>query len=418
MRLLLILLSMMTFTVQDKRTVTADGTWPYEMSASYSCSYQKGDVRAGDTATLTLTGLNGIELEEVAIYLKSNKNSGAGTISITADGTVIGQEEGTYADWFGAYNNTDFQPISWTGTQKADALQVQITGSANSLHIEKYDIRYVDTDTYTVTLMNGNEVCQTLKEQSGGSGIVLPALSDREEWRFAGWSETEFWEISFLPQIHAPNTTFRPSNDCRLWAVYKKDMGADQGFVTTLSDGIYLYVNDTIKIALTGVPEQGRMNFGNANPKDANQYYLFEFVDTTVYVTHVISGTPIGYEGKQLAAKATPWNVYHNGVETILYTDIGGKHYVFWLNRMETISDEYSSECISYAGLLQTDNLTSTMRLLPAETEEREVYYTCHPEAQGIEMPRGEAGGEERVLMHVGNYELVIKNGEKQLRLR
>ena len=57
MNLLLILLGVMSFTVQSKDAVKADGTWPYSMEATYACSYQKGDVRAGDEAVLTVTGL-------------------------------------------------------------------------------------------------------------------------------------------------------------------------------------------------------------------------------------------------------------------------------------------------------------------------------------------------------------------------
>ncbi len=418
MQLLLLLLSVMTFTVQSKSAVKVSGTYPPLMEWGYSCTYQKGDVRAGDTATLSLTGLNGIALETVAIYMKSNKSSGAGTITITADGSVIWQKKGTYADWFGSYNNTDFQPIGWSGTQKANTLQVQIIGTANSLHIEKYEIQYSEGARYTVTLMNGSEVYQELNEKSGGGGVVLPTLSSTGEWQFMGWSETELWEVTSIPQIHAPQSTFMPSHDCRLWAVYQLKQNATRNYVTTLTDGIYLYVNKTIDISLSGVPEQGRMNHSKTNPKDANQFYQFEFADSKAYVTHVISGTPIGYEGTQLVDKATPWNVYHDGEETILYTDIGGKHYVLWLDIMEKIGDEYDSEYIRYAGLMQTDNLSSPMRLLPAETEEDDVHYTCHPEAQGIEATPAGADGKERVLMNIGDYELIIKNGKKQLRLR
>ena len=63
MNLLLVLLSVMTFTVETKNSVTTNGQCPDDMEVAYNCSYQKGQVRAGDVATLTLGNLGGIAQE-------------------------------------------------------------------------------------------------------------------------------------------------------------------------------------------------------------------------------------------------------------------------------------------------------------------------------------------------------------------
>lgn len=412
MQLLLLLLSVMTFTVQSKSDVEVSGTCPPLLEVSYSCTYQKGDVRAGDTATLSLTGLNGIALETVAIYMKSNKSSGAGKITISADGSVIGQEEGTYADWFGGYNNTDFQPIGWSGTQKADMLQVQITGTVNSLHIEKYEIQYSEGARYTVTLMNGNEVYQELKEKNGGSGVVLPALSSTGEWQFMGWSETEFWEVTSIPQFHAPESTFRPSHDCRLWAVYQKGSSLKQLYVKDLTEwGIYIYFHSVTYKAMSGTPVDGRMESAPLDLNDEKQYYRVQYINPdTAYIFDMRSETPIGYSGTKLAAVLSPWKVYHEGEETLFYTEINKKNYVLWPD----LTDEGGNEW--YTGLWQAEPGSSPIRLIAPM--EQHISYTCHPEAQGIEATHAGADGKERVLMNIGNYELIIKNGKKQLRLR
>ena len=412
MQLLLLLLSVMTFTVQSKSDVEVSGTCPPLLEVSYSCTYQKGDVRAGDTATLSLTGLNGIALETVAIYMKSNKSSGAGKITISADGSVIGQEEGTYADWFGGYNNTDIQPIGWSGTQKADMLQVQITGTVNSLHIEKYEIQYSEGARYTVTLMNGNEVYQELKEKNGGSGVVLPALSSTGEWQFMGWSETEFWEVTSIPQFHAPESTFRPSHDCRLWAVYQKGSSLKQLYVKDLTEwGIYIYFHSVTYKAMSGTPVDGRMESAPLDLNDEKQYYRVQYINPdTAYIFDMRSETPIGYSGTKLAAVLSPWKVYHEGEETLFYTEINKKNYVLWPD----LTDEGGNEW--YTGLWQAEPGSSPIRLIAPM--EQHISYTCHPEAQGIEATHAGADGKERVLMNIGNYELIIKNGKKQLRLR
>ncbi|MBQ7439166.1 MAG: hypothetical protein IJV28_04280 [Paludibacteraceae bacterium] len=412
MQLLLLLLSVMTFTVQSKSAVEVSGTCPPLLEVSYSCTYQKGDVRAGDTATLSLTGLNGIALETVAIYMKSNKSSGAGKITITADGSVIEQEEGTYAEWFGGYNNTDFQPIGWSGSQKANTLQVQITGTANSLHIEKYEIQYSEGARYTVTLMNGNEVYQELKEKSGGGGVVLPVLSSTGEWQFMGWSETEFWEVTSIPQFHAPQSTFRPSHDCRLWAVYQKGSSLKQLYVKDLTEwGIYIYFHSVTHKAMSGTPVDGRMESAPLDLNDEKQYYRVQYINPdTAYIFDMRSETPIGYSGTKLAAVLSPWKVYHEGEETLFYTEINKKNYVLWPD----LTDEGGNEW--YTGLRQADPGSSPIRLIAPM--EQHISYTCHPEAEGIEATHAGADGKERVLMNIGNYELIIKNGKKQLRLR
>ena len=143
MKLLLLLLSVMTFTVQTKNSVLAEGSFPYDMEVDYACNYQKGTVRNGDTATLTLSNLGNIGLESVQIYLRSNTSSGAGKLTIMADNTSLMGKTGTYQSWFGAYDNTNYHPIGWTGNYRLEngRLQIRLVGTVNSLYIEKYEIQ-------------------------------------------------------------------------------------------------------------------------------------------------------------------------------------------------------------------------------------------------------------------------------------
>ena len=375
MNLLLILLGVMSFTVQSKDAVNADGSWPYSMAATYACSYQKGDVRAGDEAVLTVTGLGGISIEQVEVYLKSNQSGGAGSFTLTADGQTIATKSGTFKEWFGAWDNTDYHALALLSrTQNGvTELSVRLTGTANSLHIEKYVVTWANAPAHTVTLRSGASTYAVMSEPSGGQGIVLPALPDTAEWQFIGWSETEFYQISTQPEtLYLAGNTFYPATDCTIWAVYGYKP-ATQGPVETLQSGVYLYVNSENNYALAGVPAEGIMWPAIYDGHDENQYYQMDFTASldTVYLTHAKTGTPIGYSGTQLTATKSPWRVYHQGKETILYMTTGGKNYVLWLN-------VYNSGDV-YTGLLQANPANSPLVLqLPNAMEE--PVYTCHPE--------------------------------------
>jgi len=377
MKLLMVLLAVMSWTVTNKTSVSGDGEWPLDIEASYSCSYQKGDVRQGDQAVLTLTHLEGIAIEQVDVYLKSNQSGGAGVFTVAVDGQTVVTKSGTYEEWFGKYY-TDYHALTLLSqTQNnVNTLVITLDGTANSLHIEKYVVTWTAQPARTVTLMKGLNAYAVMSEASGGQGIVLPALPDTAEWQFIGWSETEFYQISTMPgTLYPAQQRFYPKADCTLWAVYSYGNPAVDEPVTTLQSGVYLYVNTSKQYALAGVPDQnGIMWPATFDGTDENQYYQMDFTASldTVYLTHVLTGTPIGYSGTKLTATKSPWRVYHQGEETVLYMTSGGKNYVLWLN-------VYNSGDV-YTGLLQANPANSPLVLrLPSTTDE--PLFTCHPES-------------------------------------
>ena len=293
MKLLLVLMAVMSFTVESKTTVSADGLWPYDMSATYANSYNKGQVRANDVATLTVSGLDGITIDAIEVSVKSNKSSGAGTFTVSADGQQIAMKTGSLKDWFGAFDNTFYHVLSLLSTPRNNVseLVITLTGSESSLYIDRYTITWsqsqVQTPAYTVTLMNGSSVYTTLTEQARGKGVILPAMPDLEEWQFIGWSSREFWETpDFVYALYPANERFYPSANGTLWAVYRSQQEPVVQIVKELTDGEYLYVNRTADIALTGVPEDGIMDFDEMSLLDNRQYYSISFAGAdTAYIT-------------------------------------------------------------------------------------------------------------------------------------
>ena len=413
---LTIILSILTLTVDSKNTVIATGDIPPSAQATYNCTYQKGTVRQGDEAVLELSYLAGMTISQVNVYIRSNQSGGAGTWSVIIDGQAVAMKSGSFDQWFGAYDNTRYHPLSLLpkSYQGVQEMTIRLQGSVNSLYIEKYVIAYTPAPAHSVTLMRGNEVYQTLTETTGGAGVFLPALDDYNGWRFIGWSETEFRQTSTRPALIAPNTRCYLLTNVTLWAAYESILPEDSIYVSELTDGEYLYVNTQSQMALSGVPDKnGQMVPGFMDRTALNQLYSMTFnaAKDTAYITHAATGAPIGYDYQcKLVTAASPWRVYHDGNETILYATIANKNYILWLN----IEDSHTGDF--HAGLLPADPQSSMLKLVFPASENEQVY-TCHPES-GMGFERIQETQKNEYVLPFGCYDLIIRNGEKELRMR
>ena len=418
MKLLFILLSVMTLTVQDKHSVSCEGSVPTGLDIRYECTYQKGTVRSGDSATLELTYPEGLALQQIEVHVRSNKNAGAGAFTVTADEACVAKKEGTFADWCGSYDNEYYHPVALLNTPVARAknLSVSLVGTTNSLYIEKYVITYGAASACTVTLMKGSSRYATLTESAGGQGVMLPMLPDTAEWHFAGWSPVHFWTCDSTPQMYQPNNVYHPMSDCTLWAVYRLNEPQEDVYASVLEDGAYRYVNREKGVAMSGLPSNGRMVAMAINGRDDDQLYWIDFTEgDTAFITHVATGTPIGYSGTNLAMNASPWLVYHQDEETIFYTINRGKKYVLWLNVWDASAQS------TYVGLVTAEPKNSPLALL-LPTEEQETVYTCHPDGTQDIVTSGDEQssfrGEQHSGMIFGGYELIIVNGRKELKIK
>lgn len=413
---LTIILSILTLTVDSKNTVIATGDIPPSVQASYNCSYQKGTVRQGDEAVLELSYLAGMTISQVDVYIRSNQSGGAGTWSVSIDGQTVAMKSGSFDQWFGAYDNTRYHPLSllpktYQGVQE---MTIRLQGSVNSLYIEKYVIAYTPAPAHSVTLMRGNEVYQTLTETTGGAGVFLPSMEDYNGWRFIGWSETEFRQTSTRPALIAPNTQCFLLTDVMLWAVYESIVPEDSIYVSKLTDGEYLYVNTQSQMALSGVPDKNGQMIPEFMDRTAlNQLYSMTFnaAKDTAYITHAATGAPIGYDYQcKLVTAASPWRVYHDGNETILYATIANKNYVLWPDKRDGNGNNPQTV------LLPADPQSSMLKLV-FQASENEQVYTCHPES-GMAFERIQETQKNEYVLPFGCYDLIIRNGEKELRMR
>lgn len=411
MKILALILAVMTWTVTSNKTVTGDGNLPSGVEASYANTYNKGQVRANDTATFCLRHMENITVNGIEVYVKSNQSAGAGVFTVEADGQTLATKSGTLKEWVGKYDNTDYHAISlFSGEEMGANWTIKLVGTTNSLHIDRYVISYTAAPTYTVTLMSGAQQVQTLTETEGGAGVQLPMLQDRENWHFVAWTEQPFYTIYTMPDSWITPGEYHPTGDCTLWAVYEYQNAQETGPVTNLQPGIYIYYNTADNLAVSGVPVNGKMDYAEANVYNGNQFYEIFFNDAcdSATIQHVETGTYIGYSGTQLAAKQSVWCVYHQNDKTAFYTQVNGKTYVLW-------PAIYKNGEV-FTGLFQANDIqNATTVLVPVPQEIEEPAYTCYPET-GRDIESVTVIPQE-IILPIGNYELRIWNGKKTIRL-
>ena len=407
-----ILAFVMTWTVENKSTVIGQGEIPSGVEVEYACSYQKGTVRAGDHATLTITGIHGVRIERVELYVRSNKSAGAGVISIYGDGQLLAQQAGTLRDWVGKYDNTEFHPVEVLSGDYPirETLTIALQGTTNSLYVEKYVITYQAAPVFTVTLMNGSEVYDVLTEQTGGAGVVLPILPDGDKWHFAGGSRMEFWSLTDdVPELIAPTRYMSLTEDITLWAAWQYQPQKDT-LVTHLQSGEYVYYNTDNNIAIAGTISAGVMKNAWVNANDPDQFYHIKFnaACDRATIQHAATGKYIGFLSDNLSEMASEWLVWHEGNKTAFYTMYKGQTYILWPNVMK------NSEL--YAGLQPTKDIVHAPTALLSVSQVRETIYTCHPESgMGVTSPITDS---KEIIVPFGIYEIHIRGGKKYLRLR
>ena len=403
----------MTWTIQSKNSVTGNGEWPYDIGVDYSCSYQKGTVRAGDEAVLKLSNLGEMTVESVVVFVSSNKASGAGNFTVSAGDQSVAEKQVSYTALNPESALTEVTLLS-QNVDGVDSLTISLVGTENSLHLDRYVITYSAAPARTVTLMNGTDLYTTITEEHGYEGIMLPSLNDSGYWHFVGWSESAFWMLQIQPDIFPAGKKYFPKQDITLWAVYEYQP-EPHVYISELESGEYLYVNIEMNTALFGIPDEetGRMFYATINQKDENQYYTIDFTSSkdTAYITHSSTNTPIGYSNQaKMKATASPWLVYHNGEETIFYTVIKNKTYILWLNVLDS-----TPKGGTYAGLFNAEPMNSPMRLLKPLYSSEETW-TCHPESK-LPVDNVQTDPQTEYTMPFGPFRLVIRNGQKYIQL-
>lgn len=137
------------YTVSSKNSVTIENA-PDNTSATYLQTYQTtSQITSGNSATLTLSGYEGLTITGFTLSMKSNASKGAGSLTVTSGSTTIYEIENNNfnsAAWNGSYSS-NYVDISRDVTtlyevQSNENVVFTITATSNSLYIQSFIVYY------------------------------------------------------------------------------------------------------------------------------------------------------------------------------------------------------------------------------------------------------------------------------------
>ena len=431
-----------TYTLSSTTSVEQTGVAPshsvyqYERSASTG---QKGQMTAGNSTRLRLVGWDGCIIRSVGLQMRSNKASGAGSLTMKVGEQVsweIYDQSFSDSDWAGVYT-TDWVEVKKEMNVQVGAFEeidILVSATENSLYISSYSIEYepVATTCYTTRFVTGLDMQpDDMLQSEVGASIILPAWQDTAIWHFMGWSEVEVLDTTGVVAWYEAGSEYVPKGNTTLWAVYS-DV-ANNTAVEEYQSGKYaMAMRDVFTeaefgsgMAMLGAVADGCVDVCGVDMDmdSEGNYCLFAPVmenmvyevtlegDSLLSLMHMESGTFVGYKNTRLHSTHSLWQyrVLADGSLAIYCTQDNGKQYALY-----TDYDDY-------------DNAVVSLRRLAVDAWEENAFWlfpvVC---AQYTSWPFGKMYGVEDVMMpsSVGNgvyvldwggCRLYIKDGKKWL---
>ena len=249
---------------------TADITYtaaPVASSLSIKTNPTKVNYKVGETLNLTGLVLNADENDVTSGYTASPANGaalnsvGAQTVTISYGGqttdltihvgalesiavatapTKTTYNQGQTFDPTGmvveaTFSDGETTPTEWdvevndytySPTTALAPANTSITISYTWNEVEKTTTQAITVNAataYTVTFDAGTGSCGTasLTEPEGLAGVTLPtATIGVSGWSFAGWAAASATNTDVAPTLYAASSTYHPTEDCTLYAVY------------------------------------------------------------------------------------------------------------------------------------------------------------------------------------------------------
>jgi hypothetical protein len=175
---------------------------------------------------------------------------------------------------------------------------------------------FAEDVTYTVTFNAGNGTCATssLEETAWNAGVVLPTAAPSsgcatEGYTFAGWAESFIEEALTAPELFAAGTTYHPTDNVTLYAVYTAASGTEWQDVTTTQDlleGEYIisslltenqkYYYLVREGAVTQNPKARRINgLPSASSEAKNNVWTVKKISSTEYSISYTDANDVTY---------------------------------------------------------------------------------------------------------------------------
>lgn len=426
-----------TYTVESSTSVALTGTAPVGSEATYSRSGttgQKGQMTAGNSTTLQLTGWDGCVIDSVVLQMRSNKSAGAGSMTMhIGERTVWEIPDTDFANvvWNGSFttNWVDISSPIRQQVQGGEDIQITIEASKNSLYINSYTFYYQVSEPTAceVRFVSGmTESPAPMSETEAGGGIVVPHGKDTLDWHFVGWSEQEVVDAPTCPTVWKAGDRYYPRTDCTLWAVYVKGenkqvrdyisgdyMIASAFWSTAMQGGVE---DEVVRTKAVEIAKEGEQYEWLSGAEEDMVYHMDFAADSTVVIEHVATSKYVGFSGNKLSAKSSVWQykVLEDSSLCVYYLASNAERMLtFGYGPSATYDD-----VVAYSTSVDLSKMKSDGLLLYSPIE---TIFTTWPfgRLDALEMlPVQESqNGKNAYIMQLGNYLLRIENGKKYLYL-
>ena len=432
---LLISILSATYTITSSSSVEESGNIPVGSEATYSRSGTTGRVgqmTAGNSTLLVLDNWGGIEIDSIALEMRSNKTAGAGSLNVSIGEDVVCKiKDADFSDknWNGDFSDEWCRISRWIGEKVGigEQIKILIQASKNSLYVNSYTIYYTlpEPEAYTVSFVSGIGLeIPNSTEKSPLSGITLPCIKDTLDWTFIGWSESEVLESDSCPRIWQADEVYYPASHCKLWAVYTNERS--QEAISNYVSGEYALVNTFWSRAMVGGIKDGMVStrdvelsitetsYALLDKVTDDMVYAVNFLtDSTLTIENIANEEWIGYNEKGLDDSQKVWH-YHilSDQSLCIHQPQGVLFWGFGADAMQEYVVVYNAK-VDWT-LMQADGF----RLFDIQN----MYFTTWPfgKIDGVEdiiIPEFIEENTQYIL-HLGSYELHIQNGKKWLFVR
>jgi len=333
-----------TVSIDSYKSASLSGDVPEGLLASFTNNGgTKGQVIANGSATLTVSNWPDATVQSITLYVRSNKTSGAATVSITMKDSMWIVADGIFNQWPGISGySEDFIPLSalskMVQIERDGVMTLQINGIKNSVYLQKMVVDYTTTPPvpYTVALQystNDGPQQISITETGIGEGVELPSVPEQyavqylqeETWYFYGWSKQLISTQPFSPLCWQKGDMYIPDRDITLYAIYttspEQTMRQNSSFVSGeyalvfgfYYDGIWALANQWKsgpRIAMHYVPveimEDGQLQW-TVDTLAAQYRYSLQFMDDSVTVQNVATKEWIGYVNQTGSNRYCKW---------------------------------------------------------------------------------------------------------------
>lgn len=258
-------------------------------------------------------------------------NEAASSLSVIASGyptpsyqwysnTIDNNTSGTII--VGATSSSYTPSTSALGTTYYYCVATNSLGSATS---NTAQVRVNTVTLYNVNFVAGAGSCATteIAQGSKGASITLPtATISKPGFSFVGWAKSNVEKTSTKPTVYAAGSSYTPTGDESLYAVYTKLEGGNGGYILSeTSSGTTYYMKNDLS-ATTTKSEAGEFFWDSSYLwyfKNSSKYYISH---QTSGSTSLVNSTVVPDDGKKWTisdTKSTSSIKFRSTVQTTRY---------------------------------------------------------------------------------------------------